>query len=367
MTTVADLQQRAAGAVAKVADAVVTPGFNTLHSFELLQRQAKLLASSNMVPAQYRSQIVKYDKWGKEKEVIDNPQAISNCVIALNIALRMNADPLMVCQNLYPVENRPSWSAQWIISAINTSGKFSPLRFEITDLGPKTVEYTSSKWVDNSKVSFVEKFDIHDFRCVAWVIERATGERLESPPISMEVAVKEGWYSRNGSKWKTMPEVMMRYRAAAFFGRLYAPEILMGMPTSDESEDFQSLEQQDDGVYSPTEKKEPESVLDLRAKAAAAKPEKAHEPVTIDSTAEVVVTPVKSQKQTSEPAPTNAPSFEDAIAEVRDGQFDVALDIARTLNDEQKNQVVDAVNLARSKQRRSNARSKSGEGFDSVD
>jgi hypothetical protein len=39
-----------------------------------------------------------------------------------------------------------------------------------------------------------------------------------------------------------MPELMMRYRAAAFFGRLYAPEITMGMHSVEEVVDIQHEE-----------------------------------------------------------------------------------------------------------------------------
>jgi hypothetical protein len=34
-----------------------------------------------------------------------------------------------------------------------------------------------------------------------------------------------------------MPEQMLRYRAAAFFARIYAPDITLGMQTSDELRD----------------------------------------------------------------------------------------------------------------------------------
>lgn len=53
----------------------------------------------------------------------------------------------------------------------------------------------------------------------------------------MEMAVKEGWYGKNGSKWQTMPEQMLRYRAASFFGRVYAPELLMGLRSAEEEQD----------------------------------------------------------------------------------------------------------------------------------
>ena len=70
--------------------------------------------------------------------------------------------------------------------------------------------------------------------CVAWAYDLANGDKLEGPKITMQMAKEEGWLGKSGSKWKTMPELMIRYRSAAFFGRLYAPEILMGMQTMEE-------------------------------------------------------------------------------------------------------------------------------------
>ncbi len=72
--------------------------------------------------------------------------------------------------------------------------------------------------------------------------EKATGETLEGPVVTMDMAKAEGWVDKAGSKWKTMPELMMRYRAAAFFGRLYAPEITMGMHSTEEVIDIQHEE-----------------------------------------------------------------------------------------------------------------------------
>jgi len=229
----------------------VAPGFGSLQSFELMQRQAKLLCSSTLVPAAYRSVIEKLDFKGNVKERIENPNALSNCVIALNMSARMNADPLMVMQNLYLVEGRPSWSSQWIIAQINNCGRFSPLRFDIHDLGEKTVEYTTYRWDEQSrqKVPQVQKVKIHDKRCVAWVVEKGSEERLYSPTVSIAMAVAEGWYTKNGSKWQTMDEVMLRYRAAAFFGKIYAPELLMGLPSSEEAADTIDMEMQSDGRY----------------------------------------------------------------------------------------------------------------------
>lgn len=207
----------------------VTLGFFNSQGFELMQRAANLLSNSTLVPAAYR-------KWDEKKG--DNPNALSNCVVALNMAQRMGADPLMICQNLYIVEGRPSWSSQWIIAAINGCGRFSPLRFDLKDLGPKEVEYEVTKWVDRQRVTSKHKATVQNLECVAWAIEKETGARIDSPKVSVEMAVKEGWYGKSGSKWQTMPEVMLRYRTASFFGKLYAPELLMGLQSAEEVHDI---------------------------------------------------------------------------------------------------------------------------------
>lgn len=163
-------------------------GFATADGFELIQRQAKVLAASDLVPKEFKGNI-------------------PNCIIGLEIANRIGASPLAVLQNLYIVHGKPGWSSQFIIAAINSTGKFSPLRFEISAEGDT---------------------------CVAWATDLATGDRLQSPMVSITMAKAEGWFDKAGSKWKTMPQLMLRYRAATFFGRLYAPEILMGMQTVEE-------------------------------------------------------------------------------------------------------------------------------------
>jgi hypothetical protein len=166
-----------------------------LSSFEMAQRQAKALSASDLVPQQYKGNV-------------------ANTLVALEIANRIGASPLMVMQNLNIIHGRPSWGSSFIIAAINGSGKFTALRF-VGDLakGIKAV-------------------------CQ----EKATGELLEGPTVTMEMAKAEGWLDKAGSKWKTMPELMMRYRAAAFFGRLYAPEITMGMHSTEEVVDIQHEE-----------------------------------------------------------------------------------------------------------------------------
>lgn len=219
-------------------------GIFQFSSFAETMQAAQILSNSSLVPKDYRCFIptkeygkLQYDNQGN---VIgeNNPNATANCLIALNMANRMGYDPLMIMQNLYIIECRPAWSSQFIIAAINACGKFSPLRFEIVKHGMTDVEYTVTQGYGKNKTSENVKTQVENVSCVAWAIEKATGERIESAKIDMVMAIKEGWYQKNGSKWQTMPDQMLRYRAAAFFGRIYAPEILMGIYSADEIRDF---------------------------------------------------------------------------------------------------------------------------------
>lgn len=163
--------------------------------FELSQRQAKLLASSTLVPKEFQGNM-------------------SNCAIGLNIAKRLGADPFMVIQNIDIIHGRPSFRATFLIAMVNASGRFTPLQFRMAG--------------ENATRS-----------CVAWCKDKASGDLIEGPEITMAMAKAEGWSTKSGSKWLTMPELMLRYRAAAFFARIYAPDITLGMHTSEESFDMQ--------------------------------------------------------------------------------------------------------------------------------
>lgn len=174
--------------------------FASQANFENAQRMAISLASSTIVPVQYQ----------KSK----TPEAVSNCIIALEMANRIGMSPLLVMQNLYVVYGNVGWSSKFLIAALNTCGRFSPLRYEHENEG-----------------------DMDKWRCRAWAIDKTTGSPLHGAWVSMQMAKDEGWYGKAGSKWKTMPELMLQYRSAAFFQRTYAPEISMGMQTVEEIRD----------------------------------------------------------------------------------------------------------------------------------
>ena len=218
-------------------------GVFQFNNFNDAMNAAQVLANSTLVPKDYRFTYEVKKGYGYEAttEWVNNQNAAANCLIALNMANRMGYDPLMIMQNLHIIEGRPAWSSQFIIAAINACGKFSPLRFEIMNHGMTDVEYIETYWENKKKQTRQIKTQVENVSCVAWAIEKDTGERIESAKIDMVMAVKEGWYQKNGSKWQTMPDQMLRYRAAAFFGRIYAPEILMGIYSSDEVREFSDV------------------------------------------------------------------------------------------------------------------------------
>ena len=168
-------------------------------AFEMLQRQAKMFSSSSLVPKDFQSNV-------------------ANCAIGINIAKRLGADPFMVLQNIDIIHGRPSFRATFLIAMVNASGRFEPLQFRMEG--------------DEGKPSR---------SCVAWTKSKTDGTPLEGPKITLEMAKAEGWSTKSGSKWLTMPELMLRYRAAAFFARLYAPDITLGMMTAEEAVDMGSV------------------------------------------------------------------------------------------------------------------------------
>lgn len=193
--------------------------FGSIGDFETAQRIAKALATSDLVPTTYKGNI-------------------GNCLIAMEAAQRTGASILAVTQNLHIIEGRPSWSSAFIIASLNSCGRFSPIRFEMKDLGRREISYDKWTGPKGERRKEVVKVTIQDRSCTAYAYDAATRERLEGPPVTMEMVYREGWYDRGGSKWLTMPDLMLRYRAAAFFGRVYASDLLMGMHSEEEAADI---------------------------------------------------------------------------------------------------------------------------------
>lgn len=175
----------------------VLGAFANSEQFQMAKQAAEMLASSSMVPTTYQN----------------NP---GSCFIALNTALRLRMDPLMIMQNLYVVQNRPSWSGQFAIALVNICPKFSATWFEYRN---------------------EEDFQ----KGVRMCAQLKTGQNVYGTWITPEMVKAEGW----GKKWQTMPEQMYKYRAAAFFARTNCPEALLGLSVEGEAEDMAGKSQPD--------------------------------------------------------------------------------------------------------------------------
>ena len=170
--------------------------WNNAELMQLASRQANMLANSGLVPEGFQ-------------------KSPANCLIALDFANRMNIPPLMVMQNLYVVKGKPGWSGSFCAALIGSSGKFTPL------------EYV-----------FVGEQGKPSWGCYAAATRLENGKRCVSDTVTMQMAADEGWLSKGGSKWKTMPRQMMMYRAAAFFARAHCPDVILGLPTTEELHDI---------------------------------------------------------------------------------------------------------------------------------
>ena len=220
----------------QAAEFALTPVGQIVKQFEVMQRMAKMYTESTIVPETYKGNV-------------------GNCVIAIDMATRMGVNSLMVMQNLYIVKGNPSWSSKFLIATINMSGKYSSLRYRKRSLGKVgKIKYSETVWDNVAKRNtiVVKEFDgtdVDNIECIAYATELSTGETLESDPITIETAIKEGWYTKTGSKWVTMPSLMLTYRAAAFWQRMYCPEISMGFLTKEEADDIQDVEYESGNRY----------------------------------------------------------------------------------------------------------------------
>ena len=166
-------------------------------AFDQVSRVANMLSKSSIVPQNYQ---------GKPED----------CFIAVEMASRMNTSPIFIMQNLYVVKGKPSWAGQACMAMITSCGKFRSVRHV----------YTGERGTNN-RGCYVEAIRISD------------GEIVRGTEVTLKMAQDEGWMSN--SKWRNMPEQMLGYRAASFFARMFCPEAMMGLQTTEEIYDAQPV------------------------------------------------------------------------------------------------------------------------------
>jgi len=162
--------------------------------WDKMMEMAEFLSKSTVIPISYQNR----------------PE---NILICVDLASRMGLSPLAVMQNLYIIQGKPSFSGQAIASLIRSSGQFS-----------------------NIEVNFIGEEGKDSWGC--YISAERNGKTLKGATVTMKMVHAEGWSKKSGSKWLTMPEMMLTYRAYTFFGRQFAPELMMGLHAVEELEDI---------------------------------------------------------------------------------------------------------------------------------
>lgn len=235
--------------------------FSDFQAFENAQRIGKLLCQSKIIPGSYQNNL-------------------PDVIVALEIAARNKLSPIVVMQNLNVIKGRPTWSSKYIIAALTTS-RVDNLHYEMSSNGTVSIG------------GFNSKETIENLCCRAIANDKRTGEERIGPWVTMRMVVAEGWYNKDGSKWKTMPEVMIRYRAATFFASIYYPELSIGIDEDDTPATPQNMPAKAEPVAGG-------EIVEPQAEAPVAKPKRAKkaEPKTPEAK-----TP---EPETKEPEPVEA-------------------------------------------------------------
>jgi hypothetical protein len=174
---------------------------NTIDNYRDNWEMATNLSKSDLVPDNYKNK----------------PE---NVIIALGMSQQTGLPPFTIMQNLNIVRGKASFSGSFCRTLIEKTGKYASL----------DLKYIGEKGKD-SYGAYLQGI-------------RRDGSIVDGPQVTIEMAKKEGWYSKKDkygnetSKWQTMPELMLGYRATAFFARLYEPSALNGVYTSEELDDI---------------------------------------------------------------------------------------------------------------------------------
>lgn len=174
-------QQQSPGALAFLHDGA---------AFEHLWRVAKAFSMSGMVPPHFQ---------GKPE----------SCMVALMYAEQLGEHPMVMFQETGVINGRPSTSARFAIARANKSGLLQGV------------------------ITWTEKGQGDALEVTASATLRETGEVIQAT-VTMKEAAADGW-TRN-SKYRSIPEQMLRWRAATRLINLYLPEVLFGLGVREEIE-----------------------------------------------------------------------------------------------------------------------------------
>lgn len=193
-----------------------TSCFDSIAVFKDTMEMARCLAQSCFVPSAFKN----------------NP---ASCLVAIDLARRLRVSPLTILPHLYVIDNKPAFSAQFLITLVNRSGKFNRLDWETGADGKARVHF--SRWNAAKKEAEIYEEDVPNCYAVAKLVERSTGKEYKSPRVDMAFADMNGWTAKNGSKWRTMPEIMAAYRSASILIKRVCPELTLGLDFAEDVQD----------------------------------------------------------------------------------------------------------------------------------
>lgn len=268
-----------------------------------LEALSKRFAHSEMVPDFYKAGAVL--KKNQPPQTAEKAEA--NCFIAINMAMRLGADPLMVMQNMKPIMGSPSLSAKFIIALINSSGVYDDLEFDFVDQGKiSKIPYVEWEWNNqagrNVAKNMVFEGPIDNLTCVCKSRKKGSTKDLVGPEVSVKMAIEELWYTKSGSKWPNMTRLMLMYRSATLWASTHAPHITMGIPSTEEMEDIRAVEEGSATVVSSKIK------------------EAARKSVSVDPTP----SPTKEPTQVVEPEPEKVVAEVDPVASMEEEALEEA-------------------------------------------
>lgn len=157
--------------------------FESKDGFEAAQRMGKLLTMSNIISGDWRNNI-------------------ANAVVAIDLSNKTGIPAMTIANHIYVVKGHVGFSAEFYRAIIHGSGRFIDL-----------ISYQM-----NSEES----------ACRVYMTD-TKGEIKYGSWYTVDMAKAEGLYSKNGSKWLIMPEVMLKARAATLFAKDYVSDIYLGL------------------------------------------------------------------------------------------------------------------------------------------
>ena len=153
---------------------------------------AHALANSELCPKQFR---------GKANDI----------AIVLHQAEVLGCDGQSALANMHVVHGTAGYASKFMIALANRHGVFDgPIRYRTEGSGQKAIVTAWAKLKD--------------------------GDTVESIAVGWDMAQAAGW--TKNPKYKEIPELMYRYRSAAFLIRTTCPEVTMGMLSLEEIEDM---------------------------------------------------------------------------------------------------------------------------------